>query len=463
MKRKVIKKVVGFIGENSLFDPGEPVLVAVSGGADSVALLDILASLEEFRLELIVAHLNHLLRGEEADDDEEFVRNLAQRYDLPLFTKRVNVKELAARKKRSLEDAGRYARYHFFDELAVSQGANKVALAHHADDQAETLLLRLLRGSGGSGLCAMAPKSAGRYVRPLLCLSRDEIEGYLKDRGIPWRDDSSNASLDFLRNRIRHELIPILSGYNPAISERLATAAEALTADEAVLKTLTDSVFAHHVLVEDGMVKLSISGVATEQRGIRMRLYRKAITVSRGDLARISFRQLQAIDRLLLSQKPNASLTLPDGLRVSRCYGEIVFQSGEASAPILTDEILIGGPGIYPLPGQRALTVDYADPPERLRSKAALMEYFNPAEAPFPWRVRPYRPGDRISPLGMSGRKKVKDLFIDAKVPLQVRRCIPLLFSGETLLWVAGVRRSSAALVKPETGKVVRIELIAAP
>jgi tRNA(Ile)-lysidine synthase len=456
----MLKKVLRYIKENNLFVPGDTIVVAVSGGADSVALLDILASLRDYRLNLVATHLNHLLRGAESDADEEFVRKLARSYGLSIEVRRVNVREIAWREKRSLEDAGRSARYAFFDEVASSHNARAVALAHHADDQAETVLLRLLRGAGGTGLCAMAPKSVDRYVRPLLSVTRVEIVEYLQKRGVPWRTDSSNDDTDFLRNRIRHELIPFLSTYNPAISERLAATAHALAADEELLDAATASMFTHHRVRNVDRVTLSVPGVLTELRGIRLRLYRLAILQARGDLARISFRHLQEIDRLFFSPKPHLTLTLPDSLRVAKSYGVISFFTVEEDKSSVLEELLVKGPGIYPLSCGGMLTVDFAQPTGDLRSAPATIAYFDLDQTPFPWRIRRFRPGDRFSPFGMTGHKKVKELFIDGKIPLVSRRRIPLLFRGETLIWVGGMRRSSAALLSEQTKTVIRAELI---
>jgi len=459
----LVKKVLRYIEENSLVAPGDTVVAAVSGGADSMALLEILVALREFRLNLVVAHLNHLLRGAEADADEEFVRRVAESHGLTAEVRRVDVRALAGREGRSLEDAGRYARFAFFDELAVSYKAHAVALAHHSDDQAETVLLRLLRGAGASGLCAMAPKSAGRYVRPLLGVSRREIETYLGERGIAWRTDSSNDDRDFLRNRVRHELIPLLCAYNPAISERLAATAQSLAADEAFLETATDTAFASHGVKGINCVTLALSGLLTEPRAIRMRLYRRAILLARGDLARISFRHLQEIDSLLFSPRPQLSLTLPDGLLAAKSYGEISISAEEVKGPILTDEICLSGPGRYPLPGGWVLAIDFVAPAADLKSALSSTACFDLERAPFPWQVRTFRPGDRFSPFGMDGHKKVKKLFIDEKIPLALRGRIPLLFCGDTLIWVGGIRRSSAACLTERTKTVVRAEILTTP
>ena len=459
----MLKKISDFIQTNRLFAPGDTVVVAVSGGADSVALLDILVSLRDLNLNLVAAHLNHMLRGDESDGDEEFVRSLADIHGLPFVVRRVDVDDVARRERRSLEDAGRAARYAFFDEVAATRGAASVALAHHAGDQAETVLLRLLRGAGGSGLCAMAPKSAGRYVRPLLGVSRGEIEEYLAARGIAWRNDSSNEDGNFLRNRIRHELIPFLAGYNPAISERLNATAEALAADEECLEAATDEAFARHAVRDNDRVTLFVPGVRSEPRGIRLRLYRRAILLAKGDLARISFRHLQALDRQIFSPAPNLSLALPDAIRAEKSYEEISFLSMEEITLKLTGEIFLDSPGIYPLPGGGELYVDFAHPPEELKSTPATTAYFDLEQAPFPWRIRTFRPGDRFSPFGMTGHKKVKELFIDAKIPISVRRLVPLLFCGETLLWVGGIRRSRAACLSERTMTAVRAEILSTP
>ncbi|HEX2768942.1 MAG TPA: tRNA lysidine(34) synthetase TilS [Geobacteraceae bacterium] len=456
----MLKKVMHFIEENSLFAPGDTVVAAVSGGADSVALLDILVSLRELRLNLVAAHLNHLLRGAEADADEEFVRKLAASYGVPVVVKRVDVGEFARREGRSLEDAGRAARYAFFAAVAALHNAHAVALAHHADDQAETVMMRLLRGAGGSGLCAMAPKSADLYVRPFLSVNRGEIEAYLQKRGIAWRTDSSNAAADFLRNRIRHELIPYLARYNPAISERLSATAEALAADEEFLDSATAGSFARHAVLSAYRVILALPGLRSEPRAIRLRLYRRAILQAKGDLARIGFCHLRAIDCLVFSSKPHLTLDLPDRLRAAKSYGDISFSAGEDNKPLFFGEIYLDGPGIYPLPGSGMLAVDFADATGDLKSAPAATAYFDLDRAPFPWRVRTFKPGDRFSPFGMTGHKKVKELFIDAKVPLAFRRRIPILFCGETLLWVVGIRRSNAASLTTGTKTVVRAGIL---
>ena len=203
------------IATHALFTPGATVVAAVSGGIDSMVLLDLLASLDEYRLNLVVAHLNHLLRGEESDRDEAFVREAADRHGIPCIVRRIEVRQLAREQRLSLEEAGRVARHELLEQTLGETGARAVALGHHADDQAETVLMRLLRGAGSGGLSGMAHRS-GWKVRPLLDAGREQIAEYARIREIPFREDSSNTDRRFLRNRVRHELLPLLVTYNPA-------------------------------------------------------------------------------------------------------------------------------------------------------------------------------------------------------------------------------------------------------
>jgi len=455
----MLKKVFKYIGVNNLFTPGDTVVVAVSGGADSVALLDVLAGMSELRLRLIVAHLNHCLRGSESDVDQAFVHELAARYGVTFVSQAVDVSELSRREKLSLEEAGRVARYRFFAGIALNCKARAVALAHHADDQAETVLMRLLRGAGGSGLSAMTARAAGSYVRPLLSVTRVEIEAYLRGRGISFRTDSSNADTGFLRNRVRHELIPFLKNYNPAISDRLVTTAMALSEDEAILEKITAEAFNRHGSIKSDRVMLAVAGVAAEMRGVRLRLYRHAILQVKGDLARISAKHLHDIDQLLLSASPHMTLVLPERLTVKRCYGGLLF-SQHIDAPSVPYEFLVEGPGSYPIANGGVLTVESGAAPESWQDLPATVAYFDAAAVPFPWLVRTFRDGDVFFPLGMTGSKKVKRLFIDKKIPLLSRRRIPLFFSGETLFWVCGVMPGNAGRVTALTGAVLRAEIL---
>ncbi len=459
MKRSVLAKVLAFSNEHSLFTPGDTVIVAVSGGADSVALLDILICLSDLRLNLVVAHLNHSLRGAESDEDERFVADLAASCGLPFACEKADVRALSLRERLSLEDAGRRARYEFFDLVTERYGARSVALAHHADDQAETLLLRLLRGAGVTGLSAMSPRRDGRFVRPLLTLSRSEIEGYLNARGLRFRVDSSNVDTAFLRNRIRHELIPHLVRFNPEISRRLAVTADLLAADEEVLETVADEALKRTVRERSGEgVIFDVTQLLREPRGVRYRIYRRAVALVKGTLRELTYKHVLQIDDLARSRKPNLCIRLPRGIAVVRAYGVVTFHAQRAETG-WDDDIIVEGPGCYSLPGGGELVVDVTPPPADLGALPPERACFDLDCAPFPWVVRGFRPGDRIRPLGMTGSKKVKDIFMDEKVPLERRRLVPLVISNGELVWVCGYRIGHSARVTEKTVRTVLAEV----
>lgn len=455
----MLRQISETIRDNRLFCQDDTVVVAVSGGADSVALLDILSALTKLRLNLVVAHLNHGLRGKESDGDAAFVEELAARYQLPFELQRVDVKEIGKLRKLSLEEAGRMARYQWFETVARSCSARLIALGHHADDQAETFLLRLFRGSGTTGLSSMRLLSSDRYVRPLLLLTRDEILAYLKRRGLSYRHDSSNDETVFLRNRIRHECLPYLRTFNPAISERLNNAAEILAADETVLETLIDQLFPRLSRCDSDRVILDVKAVRAELPGVRFRLYRRALLVLRGDLARIATNHLKQIDQLVHSSRTQGEQSLPGGLTAMRCYDTLHFLPARKAQGRESWEIRIEGPGRYMLPDGRDISVRLIAPPESWGAVSSFRAYFDPATIPFPWSLRTFRPGDRFRPFGMTGTRKVKDFFIDRKIPQLLRRQIPLLFSGEELLWVCGLRVSESGRVPPGTREVAEVEI----
>lgn len=453
-----MKTLVAKVRNQNLFQPGETVVVAVSGGADSVALLDIMTRLE-CGLHLVVAHLNHCLRGAESDADEAFVASLADSYHLPFVSQRFDVADLARRERLSLEDAGRRARYAFLEQSAAQFGASSIALAHHQDDQAETVLIRLLRGSGGTGLAAMAGASGEKLKRPLLQVSRAKLEQYLKQRGLTFRTDSTNADTAILRNSIRHELIPLLRRYNPKVSQRLAATAEILAGDEELLDGLTKAAYQRLAVTEGGQVRFEVEPLMKEPRALRLRLYRRALTELRGDLMRIALAHLEAIDLLAASPRPNAEATLPGACRVSRCYGVISLGRAAPRTPSSWEQV-VTGEGRYTLPGGGVFVVQRLPRPESLDTGSRWSAFLSPETVPFPWLLRGFRPGDRFTPLGMSGAQKIKDLFINEKVPPQLRRRIPLLLSEGEIAWVPGVRLAERARVAPRIDGVLRVEIL---
>jgi tRNA(Ile)-lysidine synthase len=443
------------IREQRLFAHGDTIIVALSGGADSTALLDLLSRLPGLSPRFVAAHLNHCLRGPESDRDEEFVRSLAEHYRIPLECRRVDVKEYSQRERLNLEDAGRRARIGFLTELRHSWQATAVALAHHADDQAETVLMRLLRGAGPGGLAGMPYRNGRGFIRPLLGVTRAELTAYLVERGLAWREDASNQDTTFLRNRIRHELLPLLEQYNPAIRERLAATAAVLSDEHNLLDQLTQEAL-DRACIDDGTVfACAISHLTEQPPALRRRFLRLLLERLAGNLDHFSSRHITAMERLLNSPRPNAALNLPQGITVLREYGSLVLRRTPAPLPAMGEQV-IAGTGHYPLPGGASLTLTSVPVSADVEPLAADTALFDPDRAPFPWHVRMFQNGDRMVPFGMTGSKKIKELFIDAKVPRSQRRSIPLLFCGDTLLWVCGLRASQLARLDNTSDRAIK-------
>ncbi len=434
---ELLFRVANTINKKQLFRPSDTLVVGVSGGADSTALLDILTKLPEYNLKLIVAHLNHCLRAAESDADEQFCRELAASYKIPFESRRVDVKRVAAERQLNLEDAGRRTRIDFFDEIREKYGAKTVILAHHADDQAETVLMRLLRGSGMSGLSGMSYKNDRDYLRPLLDVSRYEIEQYLRSCGLNWRDDSSNGDPKFLRNRIRNELLPILKAYNPDIRSSLSATATILGDDEELLEELTKELFSTTCKMTEGRTLCNIAHLRSLKRGMLHRILRHAFKQLAGTLELIGKRHIDALCGIIESDRPNSRLSLPHRVSAVRDYDQLSLFLQDDNVYETDFELLITDYGYYELPNGTSISVDKVSQlPTCLATDSAC---FDLTKTPFPWTVRTFRPGDRIIPFGMTGRKKVKSIFIDLKIPLSERRRIPLFFCGTDLFYIAGV------------------------
>jgi tRNA(Ile)-lysidine synthase len=302
----------------------------------------------------------------------------------------------------------------------------------------------------------MAYRNRRGYLRPLLDISRADIERYLIARSLGWREDASNSDTAYLRNRIRHRLLPLLEEYNPAVRSSLAATASLLGDDETLLDELTEQAFAGSCRMEGGRVACSAGQLRELSPALRRRVLRSAFEQLTGTLAGVGLRHVDALCDLINSARPNARLALPQGVAAVREYDRLLLLRADAEIRDASFELLISGPGRYDLPHGGSIAVDASGTAAPFSTDPGTA-CFDLGSMPFPWLVRTFRPGDRITPFGMSGRKKVKDIFIDRKIPALERKRIPLLFCGDELVWVAGVCVSESCRIDTPSDAVVRV------
>jgi tRNA(Ile)-lysidine synthase len=465
-----MRRVKYFIEQHRLLSRGDRVLVAVSGGPDSVALLRLLVELcGELHLHLEVAHLQHGMRGAEADEDARFVAELAERFGLPFHLKEVNVPEIkSAAGKGNIETLAREERYRFFVEIAVARKLHKVATAHTLDDQAETVLMRFLRGSGMKGLGAMAPlqfmESIGgtpvklTVIRPLLETSKAEIIKYLSDMGQPFRLDRTNRDTTLLRNWVRLELLPkIRERFDGHLGERLARQAEIMRDENALLDDLARRKLAE-ILTAMG---LNRERLLEQPIALQRRLLRLWIESVRGNLRGLDFVHIDELLRLIKDGPPHGRLAIPGGWELARQYDQLtlVRRSRQVKSQCYAYSFAPGAPLAIPEAGWEILSQLTEPSTERLPSDLAEA-VFDAAGLTGPLTVRNFRHGDYFQPLGMSGHKKIKDLFIEQKLPLTQRATLPLFVLGTEVLWVPGCARSERAKLTQATRFMLRVKLV---
>jgi len=457
-QHSLVRRISASISSHGLFRKNDAIIVALSGGADSCALLHILLALGHPASKITACHLNHCLRGSESDADEQFCYELAASYGTTFESRRIDVKVLARSSRCCLEDAGRRARHAFLEEMRQKYHATAIALAHHADDQAETLLMRLIRGAGLSGLSAMSWRN-GRLVRPMLDISRAEIEDYLQENRLQFREDSSNSDTVFLRNRIRHQLLPLLEEFNPAIRRGLAATAALLSDEEELLAAITAEQFSALAECQHGRVTFDIHTLAALPPAMQRRLIRLAAGHVAGNLLNLTQQHINDAAALIRPGRPNRRISLHGSLVTRRQYDQLIIeQEGDDAPPPAC--VQIDGPGLFSLWHGFLLEITRQPCPTLPQKKSNNTVWFDPQNTPFPWLVRPFQAGDIITPLGMNGKKKVKDIFIDAKIPPDQRRIIPLIFCDTQLIWIAGVRQSADSALDQDTRTALCVKII---
>lgn len=449
----ILLRLRAFARTEALWQPGQHLVLAVSGGPDSVAMLDLLhACAADEGLRLAVAHIHHHLRPE-ADEDAAFVEALAARYDVPFLLAHADVPARVAATGESVETAARAMRYAALTQIAADLAADRIVTGHTADDQAETVLMRLLRGTGPGGLAGIPPRRDA-IIRPLLPLWREEIMAYLAARSLPYHVDTTNFSTDFTRNRIRHVLLPHLeTTYAPQLRTRLQQLAAMSREDAAVLDAQAGELYTQlHRSLPDGVM---LPAALDLPRALLWRLWRLALAEVRGSLLDIGYAHLAAIGTL----PPHGAVDLP-GAQVRREGDGLTFLAApDAARPVAFPATPL------PVPGEICLfdagcclrsALLTALPTAMPGGDTALLD---PAAIRGDLHVRSWQDGDRMRPLGAPGARALQDIFTDARVPRRLRPRVPLVLDDDGIIWIAGFRIADRVKIAPITMHAIRLSV----
>ena len=451
----MLQKLLQYIRERNLLPAGERVGIAVSGGADSVALLRAMLALrEELGIVLSVVHFNHGIRGAESDADAEFVARLAKQNRVQLHQASGDVPFYAKKWKLSTEAAARRLRYDLFKAVIAAGGADKIATAHTRDDQAETVLMRVLRGAGTRGIGGIHPVlklDKGSIIRPMLDISRPEVEAFLKSLGQDWREDSTNKDVAYSRNRVRYELLPILErDYNPNIREVLSEAAEVAREEDAFWDGLVENIAKDAVETDEGASLLRLDGkpVAVQRRVLRRAADELGL--------QLDFQHGEQVLGLLEKAK-GTEIELPGGwLAVKRAEGIWVGPAEDVAPESYRFEVTVPSETlIAPVRTLVRLTLVHQASDAQRYNPASLL---NAEKLTQPLVLRNWQPGDRMRPLHRGSEEKLKRLFQEKKVPQESRALWPVLLSGDQVIWARefGVAAEFAA---PEGTQAVQVEI----
>ncbi|WP_324671856.1 tRNA lysidine(34) synthetase TilS [Hymenobacter sp. GOD-10R] len=437
----MLDQVRQFIEEHQLFSPTtDPLLVAVSGGIDSVALADVLHKLG---VQFAIAHCHFGLRGEEADADEDFVRKLAKKYDVPYFAEFFQTKAFAEEEGISTQMAARVLRYEWFERLRQTQQLSYIATAHHQRDAAETMLLNLTHGTGLAGLHGIPAKN-GYIVRPLLGIGKEELFDYVVERRLTWREDSSNDSTTYQRNRLRHDVMPVLRDINPNLDQTLQYTAERVGGAEEIVRRYVADTAAQAQTVEDEVTYLSI---------VRLQATAAVALVLHELLRPFNFSYLVVKDIVAAFKAPAGRQFESPTHTLVKDRDQLVI-TRKNLARFGTHQLMVGQPELIADGLRLTATLREAEgfTIPRGRNETAL----DADRLQFPLTVRRWQDGDWFMPIGMKGKKKLSDFLIDQKVPLNLKEDVRVLVNADgRIAWVIGHRPDERYKVTPETEQVL--------
>ncbi|MFQ5602101.1 MAG: tRNA lysidine(34) synthetase TilS [bacterium] len=456
----MVDKFKKHLEQNRFFTVGDKILLAVSGGMDSVAMLHLFYRLKnQLQLQFSIVHVHHGIRGAEADEDLEFVRKLAENYQMPFYFRKVDAVKYASINRLSLEEGARELRYQAYAEVLRESGSLKVATAHNANDQAETVLDRLLRGSGISGLCGI-PAVRGRYFRPLLIFDRTEIENYVQQLNLSYRQDSSNRDLRFKRNRIRNTLMPYLTAnFNPNLVATLCRMGKIFTENERYLRVQSKQAFKSLVLLhKKNEIVLDIVGFLNYFEIIQKYILIEACEALNIKKIALTFDKLESIVTLIKNRNIGKKVAINKQFQLSIDHDGIVINQSKEKPSVLKLNLL------------KETSCNYQNYELHWKiykrtSKLQLNQIKNAEVVDFDKAgsrllLRTLQPGDRFIPLNFTGHKKVSDYFSDQKIPHHLRTEIPILEAPTGIIWICGHCIDDRFKVTSETSKILKLELV---
>jgi tRNA(Ile)-lysidine synthase len=441
------EKFIQSIKKHKMIEKGDAIVVAVSGGPDSIAMMHLLLSIKEsFQLKLYGVHLDHVTREGQSTLDANFVRGFFDKYAIEGHFFKKDIGEYAKELNISFEEAGRLERYRLLNEVMEKTNADKIALGQNLNDQGETLLFRLFRGTGLDGLTGIDYKRDDYIIRPILDLTRKEIERYCEEEALETRQDHTNLERVYSRNRIRLDIIPyIKEHFNNKIEKALWRTSKLLTEDQMLIDQVVNRYMEHHVSLKKGKYIINIEAFNNEMKALKSRVIREIFYRLKGDLEGVSFKNIESILKLIEKGQTGKEKVFYN-IKCVINYKQVEFYKEDSVNTEKTD---------------RKLLLEVINNSEKIKLTANPLEiYVDYDKIQGEIFIRHRKPGDRFRPLGMKGSKKIKDYFIDEKIALDKRDEIPLVCDEENIIWVVGYRMSESYKITNKTQKVLHIKYV---
>ncbi len=455
----MLKQVLTFNQKHNLFSSGDRILLACSGGPDSLCMVHIFNRLApKYDLKIFVAHIEHGIRGQASVDDALFVKNFCEQNNIPFYLKKVDACSYSAQHKLSLETGARILRYSFLNEMAQSLNCTSIAIAHNRGDQAETVLMHIIRGSGISGLSGIHPKTQN-IIRPLLACTRSDIEEYCQRYKLSPRHDFTNDETTYIRNSIRLKLLPFLRKYNPNIESTLSRTASLISEENDFITAYSTSIYNQITVKTDNKLLFPLDRFSGQHTAIKRRLIRLAVHSLCNNIKDIENIHINSVLSLAQKAKTGSQINLPNGLKAYIEYNNLIIALPHLPPIVKSGPILLNIPGTVTLNA-----IDVSIMSEIIHSsqqeKSRNTCYIDTDKLSGSLKIRFRKNGDSFCPKGMNGHKKLKDLFIDNKIPREQRDMIPIIYDDTGIVWVAGIQQDSRCIAAAAAKNIVKLTIL---